>query len=140
MKVHVWERKIMWGDLDSLGIVFYPRYYEWMDASSHLFFEALGVPLAEMLRSRRIIFGLAATSCKYLSPVRYHETIQIRTFLREVNSKTLELSHLIFRVSDGKIIAEGRERRICLELIEGGEIKARNIPADIMEILRDALN
>jgi len=28
MKQNIVERKIMWGDLDSLGIVFYPRYYE----------------------------------------------------------------------------------------------------------------
>jgi len=37
MMQNVVERKIMWGDLDSLGIVFYPRYYEWIDASGHLF-------------------------------------------------------------------------------------------------------
>ena len=41
MHVHTVERRIMWGDLDSLGIVFYPRYYEWMDACGHLLFESL---------------------------------------------------------------------------------------------------
>ncbi len=139
MKVHIWERKVMWGDLDSLGIVFYPKYYEWMDASSHLFFEALGIPLGEILKARRIIFGLTATSCRYLAPARYHERIQIRTSLKEVGSKTLELGHAISRVSDGKLLAEGSERRICIEVLEGGELRATAIPDDILEILLGAL-
>jgi 4-hydroxybenzoyl-CoA thioesterase len=139
VKVHIWERKVMWGDLDPLGIVFYPRYYEWMDASSHLFFEALGIPLGEILRARRIVFGLAATSCRYISPARYHERIQIRTSLKEVGSKTLELGHAISTVSEGRLVAEGSERRICVEVLEGGGLRAIAIPDDLMEILRGAL-
>jgi acyl-CoA thioesterase FadM len=37
MKQSIVERKIAWGDLDALGIVFYPRYYEWIDAAAHHF-------------------------------------------------------------------------------------------------------
>ena len=34
---NVIERQIGWGDLDPAGIVYYPRYYEWIDAAGHLF-------------------------------------------------------------------------------------------------------
>ncbi len=32
----VLKKKVSWGDLDPLGIVFYPRYYEWIDAASQI--------------------------------------------------------------------------------------------------------
>jgi len=64
-KETVVERKIMWGDLDALGIVFYPRYYEWIDGCGHLFFEAAGFRQGDLWKERGLIFGLVETSCKY---------------------------------------------------------------------------
>ena len=54
----VTEERIRWGDLDSLGIVFYPRYYEWIDACGHRFFEIAGIPFDSMWRKHKIIFGM----------------------------------------------------------------------------------
>ena len=62
------NEKIMWGDLDALGIVFYPRYYEWFDACGHLFFEKINLNIGELWSERKILFGLAETSCRYLKP------------------------------------------------------------------------
>ena len=31
--------RVQWGDCDPAGIVFYPRYFEWFDASTILLFE-----------------------------------------------------------------------------------------------------
>jgi len=33
--------RVQWGDCDPAGIVFYPRYFEWFDASTILLFESL---------------------------------------------------------------------------------------------------
>jgi len=30
------------------GIVFYPRYYEWIDACGHLFFESIGLNIGKL--------------------------------------------------------------------------------------------
>jgi hypothetical protein len=48
MKQNIVKRKIMWGDLDPLGIVFYPRYYQWLDACGHLFFEAINLNIDKL--------------------------------------------------------------------------------------------
>lgn len=57
MKQNIVERKIMWGDLDSMGIVFYPRYYEWIDACSHLFFESIDLNLVKLTEKMHLGFG-----------------------------------------------------------------------------------
>lgn len=77
----------MWGDLDALGIVFYPRYYEWIDSAGHLFFKEIRLDMQFLWNSRYILFGLVETSCRYFAPGRYHEEISILTFLTETKQK-----------------------------------------------------
>ena len=73
----VMERRIMWGDLDALGIVFYPRYYEWFDGCAHQFFEAVGIPHDRLWKEYGIVFGLTETRCRYKRAGRYHQRIKI---------------------------------------------------------------
>ena len=133
------ERTIMWGDLDALGIVFYPRYYEWIDGCSHLFFESLDLELKTLNEKRNINFGLVETGCAYLKPGRYHQTIQIVTHLEELHKKTILVKHDILLSDDGSLLVEGRERRICMDTSNPQKIRARDIPADILSIFKNAM-
>lgn len=139
MKYHRVEREIMWGDLDPLGIVFYPRYYEWIDGSGHLFFDSLGLNMGKMLRTRRLIFGLVETSSRYFAPGRYHDRLEICTCLSELNSKTLTLRHEIRRLPDQKRLLEGLEKRICLDTRSPDRLRSMKFPEDIRSILNKAL-
>ncbi len=129
------KRKIMWGDLDSLGIVFYPRFYEWIDASGHLFFEALGLHLGRLWQERGICFGLVETSSRYKAPGRYHQEIKLISNLAELEVKTLTLKHDIVDAASGGLMVAGREKRICLDVSDPENFKARDIPADLYEVL-----
>jgi YbgC/YbaW family acyl-CoA thioester hydrolase len=128
----------MWGDLDSLGIVFYPRFYEWMDASGHLFLESLGLSLGDLWKERNIQFGLVETSCRYLSPGRYHDEIEIVTSIGDLKEKTVLLSHLIRCPSDDRVLVEGVEVRICMDVSDPLHLMAVKIPEDIYPILQKA--
>lgn len=129
----------MWGDLDSLRIVFYPRYYEWIDACGHLFFEDLGLRLGDLWKERSILFGLVETSCRYLRPGRYHEEIEIVTSIQEIRSKTVLLRHVIQRAGSGEIMVEGSENRVCLDCSDPESFFAIRIPEDIERVLRQAM-
>ena len=138
MKRNVVERKIMWGDLDSLGIVFYPRYYEWMDASGHLFFESIGLNMGELWRQRGILFGLVETSCRYLKPARYHQKIRILTGIDALDKKKVVLKHSILALEDDVLMTEGFEERICLDASAREEFRAVDFPDDIFKVLQKA--
>jgi len=139
MKMTTVDRKIMWGDLDSLGIVFYPRFYEWIDASGHLFFEAIGLNIGEMWRDRKVLFGLVETSCRYQRPGRYHQEIRIDTHLDALTEKTAGLKHLIRDRPTGSLLVEGYEKRICLDVSDPDSFRAIDIPPDILSALQHAM-
>ena len=138
MKQNVVERQIMWGDLDSLGIVFYPRYYEWFDASAHLFFEAIGLSLKTLWEKQHIVFGLVETSGRYVRSGRYQQSIRILTRLEEITRQTLKLKHTIHDTSDDAAMVYGYEKRICMDVTDPLNIKAIAIPEETHSILRKA--
>jgi len=133
------ERRIMWGDLDPLGIVFYPRYYEWIDGCAHLFFESVDLSPDRMWTDRNIIFGLVETGCRYFSPGRYHETIRIVTEIERLEKKTVTLGHRITGQASGTLMVAAREHRICMDVSDPKNLKARAIPDDIHRIFSEAM-
>jgi YbgC/YbaW family acyl-CoA thioester hydrolase len=139
IKARSYFRKITWGELDPLGIVFYPRYYEWIDGCAHRFFEDLGIPMERMVRERGIIFALSETSCRYFHPARYHEEVEILTSLKELDKRTILLDYQIRRRDDQSILSHCQERRICVEFQGHHGIKSIEIPPDIFEILQAVL-
>lgn len=138
MKHNIVERKIMWGDLDSLGIVFYPRYYEWIDACGHQFFEAINLNLGMLWHERKILFGLVETSCRYFKPGRYHQEISILTNIDSLDKKTLVLKHIIRASADDVLMVEGLEKRICLDVSDPLNFRGMDIPEDIYTVLSEA--
>ncbi len=109
IRENIVRRRITWGDLDPLGIVFYPRYYEWIDEASHIFFDKIGLNLGRLLKDRGIIFALIETGCRYSKPGRYHDEIEIITELKELEEKTLTVKHQI-RLPEGDLLLEAYDK------------------------------
>jgi 4-hydroxybenzoyl-CoA thioesterase len=129
------ERQIAWGDLDPLGIVFYPRYSEWMDASGHLFFDRIGLNLVRLARERQLQFGLVETTCRYLRPGRYHQRLHVDTELVSLDERTVVLRHRFVEMDGNDLLVEGRERRICMDVSDPMRIRAVTIPEILYTIL-----
>lgn len=137
-KIFKTKRVIQWGDLDALGITFYPRYYEWMDAAGHAFFKTIGLDMWELWEKRGILFGLMETGAKYHRPGRYLQEIEIQTHLAQLTSKVLLLKHNMFDLK-GNLLVEGFERRICLNAKDPKSFKAMDIPKDLYTVLSNLL-
>lgn len=128
----------MWGDLDPLGIVFYPRYYEWIDACGHLFFEMINLNIVSLWHERKIVFGLVDTSCRYIKPGKCYQKIRIITTIDSLEQKTVVLRHIIRSSTDDGLMVEGFERRICLDVSIPDQFRAIDIPGDIRDVLTEA--
>ena len=133
------ERRIMWGDLDAAGIVFYPRYSEWIDGCAHQFFETIGIPHDRLWKDHNMVFGLVETRCRFKNAGRYHQRILITTVLQELNSKGMTLQHTITRKGDDKILVIGLEKRICLDTSDPLNLKTAKFPKKIYQKLESVL-
>lgn len=137
----VYEVKVMFGDCDPAGIVFFPNFSKWMDASSLNFFVSCGVPpWRELVKTTGIIgTPLLEINTRFMRPATYGETLQIHTSVEEWRDKTFVHRHVVMRGDE--VLCEGREvRAFCVRLPESPEgperIKAIPVPADILALCR----
>ena len=104
--------RVQWGDCDPAGIVFYPRYFEWFDASSILLFEkATGMTKIRMLEKYNGA-GLALLEARAVFKVasQYGDDIQVETRVTEFRRSSFFVQHT---VKKGDVLAlEGFETRL----------------------------
>jgi len=132
-KTIVYEVDVMFGDCDPAGIVFFPNFSKWMDASSLNFFVKCGVPpWRELVKTRGIIgTPLVEIHTKFMRPATYGDRLQVHTCIVEWRNKVLIQKHVVRR---GEIVlCEGLETRaFCIKHPDDPDrIKAIPIPEDI---------
>ncbi len=129
-KTIVYEVQIMFGDCDPAGIVFFPNFNKWMDASSLNFFVQCGIPpWRELVKTEGIIgTPLLEIHTNFINSATYGERLQIHTSIEAWGRKTITQRHIVKR--GGTLICEGTEvRALCIKHPEdASRIKAIEIP------------
>ena len=129
----VYEVEVMFGDCDPAGIVFFPNFSKWMDASSLNFFVQRGVPTWRDLYKTTGIIGtpLLEINTRFVSPATYGERLCVHTSIQEWRSKAFIQKHIVKR--GDTLICEGTETRaFCIRHPDdANRIKAIAVPDDI---------
>lgn len=132
-RIIVYEVNVMFGDCDPAGIVFFPNFVKWMDASSLNFFMKCGVPpWRELVKTTGIIGDpLLEVNIKFMQSATYGETLLIHTSIDEWRDKVFVQSHVIKRGED--VLCEGTETRaFCVRLPDNPDrIKMIAVPDEI---------
>jgi len=132
-KTVVYEVEVMFGDCDPAGIVFFPNFSRWMDASSLNFFVKCGLlPWRELVKTRGIIgTPLLEIHTKFISTATYGERLQVHTHIAEWRDKVFIQKHVVKR--GDTLLCEGSETRaFCIRHPQDPDrIKAIAVPEDI---------
>jgi 4-hydroxybenzoyl-CoA thioesterase len=132
--------RVQWGDCDPAGIVFYPRYFEWIDASTILLFEkATGLTKIRMIEKYGGA-GLALLEARAVFKVasQYGDDLRIATRIPEFRRTVFLVEHRIIR-SDGTLALEASETRLwTVRDAATGRIKSGDMPAEIIAAFREA--
>jgi 4-hydroxybenzoyl-CoA thioesterase len=134
MLLNVRTVRVQWGDCDPAGIVFYPRYFEWFDASTILLFEkATGMKKLQMLETyggaglalleARAVFKLAS---------HYGEDLEVETQVTEFRRSSFFVQHKVTK--RGSLALEGFETRLWTvrDPADKTRLKSAPLPAPIL--------
>lgn len=129
--------RIEWGDCDPAGIVYYPRFFEFFDASTAALFEEAGLPKQQLLSKYGILgIPMVDTQAKFLAPATFGDTVEIESRIADWGNSSFTVEHKMYK--DGMVIAEGFEKRVWTVKApaEKNGIKSRPIPAEVKERFR----
>lgn len=100
------------GDCDPAGIVWFPNFFRWVDASSRRFFRACGVPPWHETAKTHGIIGtpLVETKASFHRPASYGDDIEVHSTIEEWGAKSFRMAHRILR--GDVLLAEIVEKRV----------------------------
>ena len=130
--------RIVWGDCDPAGIVFYPRYFEMFDTSTTALFErALGMTKFQFVKAYNSVgYPMVDTRARFLLPTRYGDDVVIETTVTEIRRSSFDIRHRLMK--DGELAVEGFETRVWVERdpTDPDKIKATPLPPEMVAKLQ----
>jgi 4-hydroxybenzoyl-CoA thioesterase len=101
---------VEWGDCDPAGIVFYPRFFAFFDASAWSLFYSVGLTLEAIRDMGATGFPAVDAQARFIAPCRLKDRITVTSSITEWREKTFVISHTIHN-GDVEAVA-GQEIRI----------------------------
>lgn len=109
------QAKVRFGDVDPAGIVFYPRYFEMLNAAVEDWFEqALGFSFAHLHLSAGLGVPTVKLSCDFAAPSLLGEVLDVELRVIELGRSSCALN---YRISgEGGDRLEGQLVIVCMDL------------------------
>lgn len=123
------ELRVIFGDTDQMGVVYYANYFRFFEASRAHFWRELGKSYKD-LEAWGVALPVVAAHCDYKSPGYYEDLLEIEVDVVEMRPASMRFAYLVHR--DGKLLAEGYTRHAVI----GTDGRPRGLP----QPLRDALD
>jgi 4-hydroxybenzoyl-CoA thioesterase len=136
MLVNKRKVRIEWGDCDPGGIIYYPRYFAFFDASTSALIErALGMTKLQYLKAYDFAgHPLVSTHCRFLIPTRFGDDVIIETTATEFRRSSFDVRHRL--TLNETLAVEGFETRVWVQGNPArGQMKAVPVPREVIDRL-----
>jgi len=125
-------RKVLFQHCDPAGIVFYPRYFELINAVVEEWFEeGLGASFAELHTARRMGVPLVHTAMDFCAPSRLGDTLMFALSVERVSGASVHLN--ITAHGGDELRLEGR---LVLAHMNLDTARAVPFPGDLADAMR----
>lgn len=127
---NVTSYRVIYGDTDRMGVVYYANYLRWFEIGRTEFLREIGLPYSK-IEEAGLHFPVTEVSCRYLKSARYDDMIKIETELASAGRATLTFNYTISKQDDGSPLALGSTKHACVDA--GGRIA--RIPRMLAQLL-----
>jgi len=124
--------RVIYGDTDSGGVVYYANYLRYFEAARTEFMRALALSYKE-IEEQGFILPVVECHVRYKASARYDDLLLIETCLVEVKSRTCRFNYRIIRENDGKILVQGYTAHAVVDF----DGRLTKFPAVVLDALRN---
>ena len=117
------ELRVIYGDTDQMGVVYYANYLRYFEAGRNEFIRAKGLRYRDFEEAYALRLPVTEASVRYQQPARYDDLLRLETALEEIRRVSARFAYRLLR-DDGQLLATGRTVHACVDL----EGKLRRLP------------
>ncbi len=117
--------RVRYAETDQMGVVYHANYIVWMEVGRTEFCRAAGIVYRDLEENEGLRLAVVEANCRYVSPARYDDEIEIHTTIAESNPRMIRFAYLLRNKITGAKVAEGSTKHIFLNK----ELKLARLPA-----------
>ncbi len=126
------ELRIYYEDTDAGGVVYHANYLRFFERGRTEHLRDRGLSVSD-LAARGYIFPVIRLEIEYRAPAVHDDLVRVETRVLTVGKTSFTLGQQVVRVSDGKLLADGKVTLVCTT----PEMKARRLPEELVAALRE---
>jgi acyl-CoA thioester hydrolase len=121
--------RVIYGDTDQMGVVYYANYLRFFEAGRNEFIRAKGLRYRDFEEAYRLRLPVAEATVRYQSPARYDDLLDLEVALAEVRRASARFDYRLLR--EGTLLATGHTVHACVDL----EGRLQRLPPPLVERL-----
>jgi acyl-CoA thioester hydrolase len=123
------EIRVIYGDTDQMGVVYYANYLRYFEAGRNEFIRARGLTYREVEARFRRMLPVVEAKVSYRAPARYDDLIAVETSLAEVRRASATFGYRILRGAE--VVATGHTVHACVDL----DGRVQRMPPELLDRL-----
>jgi acyl-CoA thioester hydrolase len=123
------EIRVIYGDTDQMGVVYYGNYLRYFEAARNEFIRAKGLRYRDFEAQHRLLLPVVEAHVSYRTPARYDDMLAVEISLAEARRASARFEYRILR--DGELIATGHTVHACVDL----DGRVRRMPRELLDRL-----
>ncbi len=105
--------RVIYGDTDQMGIVYYANYLRFFEAGRSEFLRAKGMRYRDLEARHRVRLPVTEALVSYRAPARYEDLITVETSLSQLRRASARFTYRIHR--NGALLATGHTAHACVD-------------------------
>jgi acyl-CoA thioester hydrolase len=122
--------RVRYAETDAMGVVYHANYFVWFEVGRGEYFRACGQDYVQW-EEQGYFLPVSEAHARYHAPARYSDLVVIRTWLKEVHSRSVTLGYQVSHAATQRRLVSGWTKHICMDR----EDQARRLPLDMLRIL-----
>jgi acyl-CoA thioester hydrolase len=108
------QLRVIYGDTDQAGIVYYANYLRFFEAARNEFIRAKGLTYRSFEAEHRLRLPVVEAGVQYKQPARYDDLVTIEIALTEIRRASARFGYRVLRGED--VLATGHTVHACVDL------------------------
>lgn len=131
--LHTWlEHYISYGETDGMGVLYNAEYLHLFERARSHHCRSLGLSYKE-IEQRGVFLPVRNASCRYRSPARYDDLIQLRCGISEWKRASMTFIYEMYDENRNRLLAEGMTEHACVN----AEGRPFRIPDWLLEVFTE---
>jgi acyl-CoA thioester hydrolase len=122
--------RVIYGDTDQMGVVYYANYFRYFELARSEYFRARGGSYRDV-EARGLMLPVVEASCSYRAPARYEDVLHVKADITQMKRASLRFTYEVRREGHDAILVTGQTLHACVNK-EGRPVA---LPEDVVKLL-----